>query len=144
MKTGPSLFVAIVAVLLGGCAASADPGSASAEEGVSYAPRPAPAKSDGNEKSVTREPNRTPDVRAAQTAGASLATFDEIAPILMNRCGHCHRPTMFATIDRVKTLRDAIVDRLSSGTMPQDEPTWVTTADGHRVLAYLKDSPELD
>ena len=81
--------------------------------------------------------------RAPAAASAAVPTYDEMSPIIAANCGRCHRAT-FATLERVRARRPEMLLKLSRGEMPRDEPTWFRSPDGQRLLAFLRESPELD
>jgi hypothetical protein len=108
-----SLLIFTLCAALGGCAATAGEDAAAVEQGVTE------DRSENDE----RAPARTDD-EAPPTARDGVPTFDEIRPILADTCSGCHRPTAFATIDKVKYAREEMLRRLSVGAMPQGDPTW--------------------
>jgi hypothetical protein len=67
-----------------------------------------------------------------------VRTYDEVAPMIARACAGCHADT-FGSLDQVRTWRDAMMSRISSGAMPRNNPNWRETADGKAVLAFLRD-----
>lgn len=78
----------------------------------------------------------------AGEGGPPLLTWAEVKPILDSKCNGCHHGG-FGTLEGVKTYRQSMIEALSNGVMPRFQPTWKDTADGKKVLDFLRHSPEL-
>ncbi|HVH47527.1 MAG TPA: hypothetical protein VM925_34565 [Labilithrix sp.] len=74
--------------------------------------------------------------------GAAVPTYAEIAPILDATCGGCH-VGVFNALDKLKKRRRQMIDAVSAGRMPRGRPTWRDSADGQKLLAFLRGSTEL-
>lgn len=147
MKRQFTFLLLAAAAALGGCAAPADDGTAQAEQGVREEARTARTAKDETKTEdpfETDDSLRIPEPSNDRAASGEIPSFDEVAPIFVETCGGCHRPTAFGTIEKVKAQRDEMLARIGSGGMPQNDPTWFQSADGRKVLAFLRNSPELD
>ena len=65
-------------------------------------------------------------------------TYEQVAPMIQRACSGCHADA-FGSREKVDAMRDAMLGRISSGSMPRNNPNWRNTPDGQAVLAYLRD-----
>jgi hypothetical protein len=72
--------------------------------------------------------------------GDAVPTYDDVAPIIDANCAGCHDD--FSTFDDVAANRAAMISKVSSGAMPQDQTNWFQTRDGQALLDYLERSPD--
>ena len=68
-------------------------------------------------------------------------TFATVGPIVQATCGGCH--AQFQGLAGIKADKAAMIAKISAGSMPKGNPTWKTTADGKKVLKWLKTGADL-
>ena len=68
-------------------------------------------------------------------------TFANVGPIVADNCGGCHAP--FKTLDGIKAQKTQMIAELKSGAMPKGNPGFKSTADGKKVLKWLKTGKDL-
>jgi hypothetical protein len=67
----------------------------------------------------------------------SKPTYAGVSSIIDTTCGGCH--SAFTTLAGIKPMRTDMISKISSGKMPLNGPAgWNKTADGKKVLAWLK------
>jgi hypothetical protein len=79
---------------------------------------------------------------SAVDAGPAVPTYDQIAPLVANNCAGCHHSAL-STVAKLKTNRSTVIQVVSQGRMPKDNPTWNTTSDGQEFLNYMQNSPDM-
>lgn len=75
--------------------------------------------------------------------GDDVPTYTEVAPLINQTCGGCHHGK-FDSLDKVKASAPRMLQMISAGRMPKNNPTWKNTAQGQEVLDFLANSPELE
>lgn len=75
--------------------------------------------------------------------------YADVKPILDTHCVKCHKPSgdasfmPFTSFEEIKGNHEYMRDALAFGIMPQDNPTFNATADGQKLLSWLKEGPDL-
>jgi len=101
---------------------------------------------------TTEDPATTPvdptvnadDPTATDTQSEELAakpTFATVGPIVGSTCGGCH--AQFKTLAGIKADKAQMIAKISAGAMPKGNPGWKSTADGKKVLKWLKTGTDL-
>lgn len=93
----------------------------------------------------------TPLPTPTEEPSASGVYIGEIKTILDTACASCHKASgmpgasdyPMETFAQVKQARSGIVVAIESGSMPKYQSTWKTTAEGAKVLKWLKAPGEL-
>lgn len=99
----------------------------------------------GTTPTIDAGPGPTTDASVdASDAGTapSVASYTEVAPLIANACSGCHHSS-FGTLDRVKANKTRMLDMITSGRMPKNNPSWKNSAEGLEVIDFLQHSPEL-
>ncbi len=81
----------------------------------------------------------------APVAAAGLL-YRDLAPVISANCSGCHGAaarTPLATLAQVKTKKVAMESLVSSGRMPAGRPTWGASADGQKLLTWLRTGADL-
>jgi uncharacterized membrane protein len=68
-------------------------------------------------------------------------TFASVGPTVVATCGGCH--AQFKTLPGIKAEKAAMVAKITAGAMPKGNPTWKATADGKKILKWLKTGADL-
>ena len=105
-----------------GCAAEADDATPSAAEAAD------PALAGG----------------AAETTAEELtskSTFAVVGPLVAANCGGCH--AQFNGLAGIKADKTAMIAKISAGAMPKGNPGFKSTADGKKVLKWLRTGNDL-
>lgn len=93
--------------------------------------------SDSSDIFVACIDNQTPPPTTAPT-------FSDVKTIIKGKCASCHSPEgagqtpSLATLEQIKTARNLMLQVIESGFMPFQQPTWRTTPNGQKVIAWLK------
>ena len=81
-------------------------------------------------------------IATATTAVPPIPTYAEVAPIINAACGRCHIG-VFNSLAKIKQRQASMISVISSGSMPRGNGAWKNSADGQKVLDFLRNSPEL-
>jgi hypothetical protein len=68
-------------------------------------------------------------------------TFASVGPKVANTCGGCH--AKFKTLAGIKADKAAMIAKITAGAMPKGNPAWKKSADGKKVLKWLKTGADL-
>ncbi len=68
-------------------------------------------------------------------------TFAVVGPIVATNCGGCH--AQFNALAGIKADKTAMIAKLTAGAMPKGNPGFKSTADGKKVLKWLKTGKDL-
>jgi hypothetical protein len=96
------------------------------------------------EKFKCTPPGR-PDAGAGEGgdgAAPPVPKYTEVGPIINATCGGCHTG-VFNSLAKVKQRKVQMISVISAGMMPRGNGGWRNTADGQKVLDFLRNSPEL-
>lgn len=126
MSSTRTLAAFVLTLALGavaaGCAAEPDDATPSSTEAVD------PALAEG-------EPETTAEELTAKS------TFAVVGPLVAANCGGCH--AQFKTLAGIKADKAAMIAKISAGAMPKGNPGFKSTADGKKVLKWLKTGKDL-
>jgi mono/diheme cytochrome c family protein len=78
----------------------------------------------------------TSDDNSASTSGTSDTYTSKYKAIIDDTCGGCH--TNFSTLSDVQSAAQDMIIELESGSMPQNNPSFLSTSDGQALLDWLK------
>jgi hypothetical protein len=110
------LSVSVLSAALGGCAADTSD--------------PVPQ---GQEEEAAPTEVSEPEVVAL--------SYANVGPIVTASCGGCHAP--FRTLAGIKANKANMLAATKSGFMPRGNPGFKATADGKKVLSWLKSGKDL-
>ena len=68
-------------------------------------------------------------------------TFATVGPTVAATCGGCH--AKFNTLAGIKGDKTNMIAMISAGAMPKGNPGWKKTADGKKVVKWLKTGADL-
>jgi hypothetical protein len=116
-------FLLPLAILAGGCAAesSDDPSTAPVTD-------PAVVADDSADDTDVQDLTAKP-------------TFATTGALVAANCGGCH--AQFNSLAGIKADKTAMIARINAGSMPKFNPTWKKSADGKKVLKWLKTGADL-
>lgn len=81
------------------------------------------------------------DPTEATEADLTKLSYATVGPIVTANCGGCHAP--FKTLAGIKANKTAMLSMLKAGAMPKGNPGFKSTADGKKVLSWLKSGKDL-
>ena len=88
------------------------------------------------------DPAAEGDEDTAQTNDELVSlTYANVKSIIDSTCGGCH--AQFTSLAGIKADKTAMAARIKAGSMPRGNPTWKSTADGKKVLKWLKSGKDL-
>ena len=68
-------------------------------------------------------------------------TFATTGPLVAATCGGCH--SQFKSLAGIKAKKTAMIAKITAGAMPKGNPAWKKSADGKKVLKWLKTGADL-
>ena len=68
-------------------------------------------------------------------------TFATTGPLVASSCGGCH--AAFKTLAGIKADKTKMISMISAGVMPKGNPGFKSTANGKKVLKWLKTGADL-
>ncbi len=84
---------------------------------------------------------------SATSQAAEAVTYKDVAPILTDACNSCHASdvaygnVVLDSEDLLLKNKDAVLEAVSSGSMPLGQPEFKDSPEGQKLLNYLKANP---